>query len=230
MEQNLKPFTKQLLIATIILILVTAMSFGIRHVRISAYRADIVEHTTPAHPSDIDDQTQPKQPLYANTELDYYPKDSYIADTESDPQGIEESFWDEQPPSENYYEELADTIKYYKDAIKSESFKADYAKSVEKKALKKISLSDYEDLYISEKSEAWYVSKGPGGDVTKMQVQIDDYTDELIAVGVGFYAKQEPYRIPMSDNEDIYLTDEGEVWYVSEQPDGDTLKMQVQID
>ena len=59
---------------------------------------------------------------------------------------------------------------------------------------------------------------------------MNDYTDELIAVGVGFYAKQEPYRIPMSDNEDIYLTDKGEVWYVSEQPDGDTLKMQVQID
>ena len=62
-----------------------------------------------------------------------------------------------------------------------------------------------------------------------MQVEILN-TGELIAVNGTYYADKEPHRIPISDNEDIYLTDEGQAWYVSEQPDGDTLKMQVQLD
>ena len=226
----MKPITKQLTIATLILTSATVLSFGIRRVRLGVYRADCGQPSPSALPSNTEDQAQSKQPLYADAELDYYPEDSYIADNESDPQDTEESFWDEQAPSEDYYEEHTNPIKYDKAAIKTESFKGGYAKSVEKKGLKKISLGDYEDLYISEKGEAWYVSEGLGGDVTKMQVQIDDYTGELIAIGGGFYAKQEPQRIPLGEREDIYLTDEGEAWYVSEQPDGETVKMQVPID
>ena len=43
----------------------------------------------------------------------------------------------------------------------------------------------------------------------------------LIAIEDGYNASQGPQRIPVSDYEDIYLTDEGETWYVSEQPDGE---------
>ncbi len=34
----------------------------------------------------------------------------------------------------------------------------------------------------------------------------------------------------MGDHEDLYLTGENELWYVSEQPDGSTAKMQLQTE
>ena len=50
----------------------------------------------------------------------------------------------------------------------------------------------------------------------------------------GDYAKSKGskglVKISMSDNEDLYITGEGELWYVSEQPDGSGTKSQVLID
>jgi len=50
----------------------------------------------------------------------------------------------------------------------------------------------------------------------------------------GDYAKSEGSkgleRISLSDNENLYITAEGQFWYVNKQPDGSTTKMQVQID
>jgi len=230
MKQNFKPITKQLIIAVIILSSVTVLSFGIRRIRFSAYRADSSHSIPSASPSDNEDRTQPKQPLYTDAESDYYPEDSYIADTESDPQDTEESFWDEQVSSEDYSEENTDSVKYDKTAFKTKSFKGGYAKSVGKNGPRTISISDYENLHLTEEGEYWYVSKEPGGEVTKMQVQIDGNIGELIVVGGGSSTKQNPQRIPMGEYENIYLTDEGEAWYVNEQPDGETVKMQVQPD
>lgn len=227
MEQNLKPITKQLIIAAFILTLVTALSFGIRQVRFSTYRADSSRSTSSVRPSDTEDQLQPEQPLYAGAESDYYPEDSYITDTEDDPQDTEESFWDEQALANEYAEAKTDVGKTFS---KTKSFKGDYAKVKDSKGLKKISLSDYENLYLTKEGEYWYVSKEPDGEVTKMQVQIDDGIGELIVVGGGSYAKQDPQRIPIGEREDIYLTDEGEAWYVNEQSDGETVKVQVQMD
>ena len=34
----------------------------------------------------------------------------------------------------------------------------------------------------------------------------------------------------MGDSEDLYLTREGQVWYVSQQPDGSTAKVQLEED
>ena len=206
------------------------MSFGIRRVRFSIYRADSGQSTFSALPSDTEDQSQSKQPLYADTESDYYPEDSYTADTESVPQDTEESFWDEQELAGVYVEAKTGSGKKDKGFKKVKLFKGDYAKVKDSKGLKKISLSDHENLFLTKEGEYWYVSEQPDGSTTKMQVQIDDDTGELTAVGGGYYSKQEPRRIPMSDNEDIYLTDEGQAWYVSEQPDGETVKVQVQVD
>jgi len=36
-----------------------------------------------------------------------------------------------------------------------------------------------------------------------------------------------PQRISVGDREDIYLTGEGQAWYVSQQPDGSTAKVQI---
>jgi len=67
-----------------------------------------------------------------------------------------------------------------------------------------------------------------------MQVQIDKTTGEMTIVGGGNYAKSEGsqglQRISMGDCEDLYITGEGQLWYVSEQPDGSTAKMQLQTE
>ena len=93
MEQNMKPITKQLVIAAFILTSVTVLSFGIRRVRLGAYRADTGESTPSAHPTDTEDQSQPEQPLNANAKPDYYPDDSYTVDTEPDPQYADAWDW-----------------------------------------------------------------------------------------------------------------------------------------
>jgi len=50
----------------------------------------------------------------------------------------------------------------------------------------------------------------------------------------GDYAKSKGSKglekISMGDKEDLYITGEGELWYVSEQPDGSVTKSQVLID
>ena len=234
MKQNIRPITKQLLIAAFILTLVTALSFGIRKVRLGTYRADTSQPSPSTLSSDNENRSQPKQPLYADAESDYYPEDSYIADAEPDPQDTEESFWDEQITSDDYSEENTDSGKYDKTAFKTKSFKSGYAKSVGKNGPQQIFMSDSENIYITEKGEAWYVSEQPNGSVSKMQVQVDDYTGDITLIGGGYYSKSEgsqgPQRIPMGEYENIYLTDEGEAWYVSEQPDGSTAKVQVQPD
>ncbi|MHC4204551.1 MAG: hypothetical protein ACYSTT_07850 [Planctomycetota bacterium] len=226
----MKPITKQLIIAALILVSVTILSFGIRRVRFSIHRAHIVEHASSARPSDTEDDTKPEQQLDAMAETEYYWEDLYMADTEPDPQDTEESFWDEQAPAEEYTEAKTDSVKKDKGFKKDKLFKGDYAKVKDSKSLNTISLSDHENLYRTKDGEYWYVSKEPGGDVTKMQVKIDDTIGEIIVIGGGEYAKQEHQIIPIGDNENIFLTEEGEAWYVSEQPDGETVKTQVPID
>jgi hypothetical protein len=226
MVQKFKPIIKQLLIAAIILVSVTVLSFGIRLVRFSIYQADTSEPTSSSRQSETEYYTQPEQHLDVKAESEYDWEDSYIADTEHDPQDAKESFWDEQTLTDEYTKAKTDMGKKDNAFTKDKLFKDDYAKANGSKDLDKISLSDHEELYFSGEGEYWYVSKQPDGKTVKMQVEIIN-TGELIAVGGGYYAKQEPQRITLSDNEDIYLTDEGEVWYVSEQSNGETVKVQV---
>jgi len=231
--QNIRPITRQLAIAAIILTLVTALSFGIRHVRLGAYRDNNVEPVPSARSSDTEDQHQLDKSLNTDAEPNYYQDDSYAADTEPDQQYAEESFWDEQVPSDDYSEENIDPVKYDKTVSSTKSFKGDYAKSGGKNAPQKISLSDNENIYITENGEAWYVSKQPGG-VSKMQVQIDHITGEITPVGDGYYGKSEGsqglQRIPMGEYENIYITGDGELWYTSELPDGSGAKVQLEED
>jgi len=215
----MKPMTKQLAIAAFILTSVTVLSLGIRQVRRSAHRADTGESTPSARPSDTEDQHQPEQSL-DNAEPDYYPDDLYTVDDEPDPQYANASDSDEQVLPDDYSE--------------AKSFKGDYAKTEGSKGLQKISLGDYEDLYRTKEGELWYVSKQSDGKTVKMQVQIDNTTGELTVVENGYYAKSEGsqglQRIPMGDNDNIYITGEGELWYTSEQPDGSGAKVQLEED
>jgi hypothetical protein len=65
-----------------------------------------------------------------------------------------------------------------------------------------------------------------------MQLQIDDATGEMTVVDWGDYAKSDGsegmQRISMGDNDNLYITQEGELWYTSEQGSGS--KAHVEID
>ena len=61
--------------------------------------------------------------------------------------------------------------------------------------------------------------------------------DKTVSVTKSFkgdYAKSEGskglQKISLGDNEDLYMTGEGEFWYVSKQPDGSGGKVQLQTD
>ena len=117
----MKSLTKQLAIAALILASVTILSFGIRHVRFSIYRANTIENSviaeagetiTSARSSNPEEKSQSKQNLGANaepdcyladsdtadTEPDYYPDDSYTVDVEPDPQHANASDSDKKTP------------------------------------------------------------------------------------------------------------------------------------
>jgi len=243
MEHNMKPLTKQLAIAALILTSVTVLSFGIRQVRFSIYRANTIENpiiadtgesAPSARTSDPKDQSQPKQPLGANAEPDYHPADSLAVNTKPDPQYANASDWDEEAPPDDYSKAHTDSGKQGKAVSRAKSFKGDYAKAKGSKKLEKISLGDNEKLYITGGGELWYVNKQPEGKAVKMQVQIDNNTGEMNIVGGGDYARSEGskglQRISVGDREDLYMTGEGQLWYVSEQPDGSTAKMQLQTE
>jgi len=112
------------------------------------------------------------------------------------------------------------------DISEGEKSKEDYAK--DKKDLEKISLGENEDLYVSKEGELWYVS----GKV-KMQVEIDETTGQMNVINIYDGTSQgskDLERISMSDNEDLYITGEGDLWHVSRQPDGSTVKNRALID
>ena len=213
----MKPITKQLAIAAFILALVTVLSFGIRYVRFSAYRADRGQSTPSARPSDSENQSQPEQPLNAYTETDHYPADLNTIDDEHDSQYADAWDWNEESFSDDNSEAHADSVKYDKAASRAKSFKGGYVKSEGKNGPQKITMGENENIYITEKGEAWYVSEQSDGSVSKMQVQVGDITGEITFVGGGYYGKsggsQDLQGISMGDYENIYIPGEGELWF-----------------
>ena len=197
----MKPITKQLIIGAFILALVTVASLSIRQVRFSANRAKTIE-----------------SPVIVETEPDHLLAELDTVDAEPDPQYTDTLDSAEEAPLEDHSE--------------AKPSKGDYVKSKGSKGLEKISMGDNKNLYITGEGELWYVSKGPDGKTTKMQVQIDDATGEMTVVDWGDYAKSDGsegmQRISMGDNEDLYITQEGQLWYTSEQGSG--YKAQVEID
>jgi hypothetical protein len=197
----MKPITKQLIIGAFILALVTVASLGIRHIRFSANRAKTIE-----------------SPVIAEAEPEHHPTESDTVVAEPDLQYADALDSAEETPSEDHSE--------------TKSFKDDYAKSKGSKGLEKISMGDNEDLYITGKGELWYVSKGPDGKTIKMQVHIDETTGEMTVVDWGDYAKSDGSesleQVSLSNYENLYITQEGGLWYTSEQGSG--YKAQVEID
>ena len=234
----MKPKTKQLVVAALILTSVTILSFGIRQVRFSIHRANNIENsviagngksTASARSSDRENKSRSEQLFVTNAEPDYYPADSYTTGAEWDDYSADSYTVDAEPDPKQA--NASDSDK--KAPSKAKSFKGGYAKSGGSKDLEKISLGDNEDLYITGEGELWYVSKEADGSTTKMQVQVDDRGDMTIVGGenyAGSGGSKGLQRLSVGDREDIYLTEEGETWYVSEQPDGSTTKVQVEED
>ena len=201
----MKPITKQLIIAVFILALVTVASLGIRQVRFRAGRTTTVEN-----------------PIFAEPEPDPIPAVSDTVAVEPEPEHVEVSEPGEEEPSE---------VKPSKgDYAKAKSFKKDVAKAKGSKDLERISLSDYENLYRTKKGGLWYVSKQPDGKTVKMQVHIDETTGEITLVDAKSGGSQNLQKISLGDYENLYITEEGEQWYVSEQPDGSASKSRVLFD
>ncbi len=137
-----------------------------------------------------------QNPIVADTEPEHDP-----VEAEPGPQYADAAETYEQEPSEDYSE--------------AKSSKAAYAKSKGSKGLQKISMGDNENLYITEKGEYWYVGKGPDGKTSKVRVEIDDATGEMTVVErAGKSGGLQ--RISMGGNDNIYITQEGQTWYVTE--------------
>jgi hypothetical protein len=193
-EQNMRPITRQVLIAVFILALVTVVSLGIRQVRFGANRAKTVE-----------------SPVIAETEPDPFAAESPTVDAEPEPQCAAASEPDEEVPMGDYPE--------------PKSLKGDYAKAKGSKgSLEKISLGENENLYVTGKGETWYVSKDADGKTTKMRVEIDKATGEMTVVERAGKSGA-PQRISMGDGYDMYITEEGQTWYV-----GGGSKSRVEVD
>ena len=231
----MKPITKQLIVSVFILTLVTVLSLGIRQVRFSAHRANTFE-----------------SPVITEAEPDHYPAESHKVDVEPEPQYANASDWDVDAEPDTQYANQSDSdvdtepdSKYanawdldkkapFDYQPKPKSFKGDYAKSEGPKDLEKISLGEHENLYITGEGKLWYVSEPPDGKAVKMQVLVDDATGEMTIVSISDSGKSGGSggleKISLGDYENLYITGEGELWHVSEPPDGEGTKMQVHVD
>ncbi|MBC8470436.1 MAG: hypothetical protein H8D56_13275 [Planctomycetes bacterium] len=191
----MKPITKQLVIGALILALVTVVSLGIRHI---------------IHFSDNRAGTI-ESPVIVETEHDRLLAELDAIVTEPDAQYADALDSTEEVPLEDYSE--------------AKPSKGDYAKAKGSKGLQKISMGDNENLYITGEGKLWYVSEGPDGKTTKMQVQINETTGEMTVVDVGGGKSGAPQPIPMGDGYNMYITEEGQSWYV-----GDGSKARVEVD
>ena len=205
----MKPMIKQLVIAVLVLTFVTVVSLGIRQVRFSVHRAKTIE-----------------SPVTADPEPAAYPADSRTVEPE--PQYADAPDWDSAAEPEPQPADASVSVKEAPSEAKS--FKSNYAKSKGPKGLEKISLGDDENLYRTAEGQLWYVSKLPDGKTVKMQVYMDDTTGEMTLVDAKSGGSKGLEKVSLSDYENLYITKEGEQWYVSEQPDGSVSKSQVQID
>jgi hypothetical protein len=186
----MKTITRQLVIGTFILALVTVASLGIRHILFSDNWAGTIE-----------------SPVIVETEHDRLLAELDAIVTEPD----DASDSAEEVPLEDYSE--------------AKPAKGDYAKAKGSKGLQKISMGDNENLYITGEGKLWYVSEGPDGKTTKMQVQIDETTGEMTVIDVSGGKSGGPQPIPMGDGYNMYVTEEGQSWYV-----GDGSKARVEVD
>ena len=174
--------TQQILTAAVVLASVTALSFGIRQVRISVHRARIAANAQEPVSNDVGSKEYSTNKPAASTEntqlldVSLEQDEQAAADAMADPQ---EAFAEaddedglEQSDGQEHQGKHADGVsmgKSFKGGYAKS--KGDYAKSKGSKGLQKISVSEYENIYITDNGERWYVAENPDGTVTKTQMQ-----------------------------------------------------------
>ena len=196
---------RTILTAAVVLVPVTVLSFGIRHVRVSIYR---VRNAASAQGPVSNGAGPGKYSAYKavvsgeNTQrqnrldfpLEQYQQDgdSEAADAMADSQDAGEfeqaAASAERSDAWEHPGKRADVVFTGK-AFKGDysKFKGDYAKDKGSKGFQKISIGEYENVYITDKGEHWYVTELPDGSTTKMQLQEVD--GELQPIG-----KENVYR------------------------------------
>jgi hypothetical protein len=197
----MKLITIHLVKSVFILAMVTVASFGVRHVRFSVHRAGTI-----------------KSPVNAEVESENNPADLNKVVAELDQRKDFASERDNEMPPEDNSELNPEQDKDIKAVSRTKLSKGS-------KGFEKISMGDNDNLYITKEGELWYVSKQPDGSVTKMQVQIDQTTGEMNIINIAGGKSEVPQLIPMGDGYNIYVTDEGQTWYV-----GGGSKSRVEVD
>jgi len=185
-----------ILTAVVVLVPVTALSFGIRHVRVSIHRARSAASAqgpvsngagpgkySPYKAVVSGENTQRQNQLDVPLEQDQQGADSEAADAMTDSQDAGESdkaaASADRSDAQEHSGEYADVVftgkafkgDYSKFKGDYAKLKGDYAKSKGSKGFQKISIGEYENVYITDKGEHWYVTELPDGTITKMQLQ-----------------------------------------------------------
>jgi len=189
---------QQILTAAIVLASVTALSFGIRQVRIRVHRTRIAANAQePVSNGTGSEQYSTNEPaVSARTTQEHdipLEQDQQSAEDMAESQEVLAEADDEEGSEQSDGQEHQG--KHADGGSKGKSFKGDYAKSKAgyvkskgdydkyegSKGLRKISVSEHENIYITDKGERWYVAENPDGSITKMQMQEID--GELQPVG-----------------------------------------------
>lgn len=189
---------QQILTAAIVLASVTALSFGIRQVRIRVHRAriaanarELVSNGTSSEQYSANEPAvagKKTQMLDVPLEQDQQSAEDMAESQEvfaeaNDEEGSEQSDGREHqgkhaegvPVGKSFEGDYAESKAGY---AKS---KGDYAKYEGSKGLQRISVSEHENIYITDNGERWYVAENPDGTITKTQMKEVD--GELQPVG-----------------------------------------------
>lgn len=208
MEQDLKALARQLIIGAFVLGLVTAGSFGIRHIRFSIHRARTAE-----------------SPVVTRTERNNSPAETRLIAVRREPQPVVVAQSSKGAPSADQPEAATDLGKSVKVVSNAKSRKDDNAKSKAKDkgskgGLEKIDLGDSDSLYITQEGRLVYVGKAADGQTVKMEVQVDEATGEMTVVSKADNSNskgsKKTQKISMGGSDNLYITDDGQTWYVTE--------------
>jgi hypothetical protein len=204
MEHNMKETAKQLATAALVLASVTALSLGIRRVRFSMRRAKAMENPVAvdtgqsnlsAGASDREGDRRSERTPHGSPNPARQPGDTDTfgleADRHSDTEAMAYDHIESQAGSSAHSNSVSTTKAFkgeYAEFNKgkyAEFKKGDYAKSKGSKGLTKISIGAYEDIYVTEEGDHWYVSKQPDGSIAKMKLETENVNGEVTVVGEG---------------------------------------------
>ena len=204
----MKAMAKQLAAAALVLASVTALSLGIRRVRLSMRRAKAIENPVAvdtgqsrlsAGPSGRQGDRRSKPTPHGSPNAARQRGDTDTFGLEADRQRAAAS--DTEAMAYDHIESQAGSGAHSKSVSTTKAFKGEYAefnkgkygelkkggyaKSKGSKSSTKISIGAYEDIYVTEEGDHWYVSKQPDGSIAKMKLETENVNGEVTVVGEG---------------------------------------------